>query len=244
MPAGGQVTIATRTDPATRAFVLSVTDTGAGMDAATRARIFEPFFTTKGPGRGTGLGLATVYGIVKQSGGHIWVYSEPQHGTTFKIYFPRVAQAAESTDIPLATGGGPKGHETILLVEDETAVRELATDILRAEGYEVLPAADARQALDMSAAHAGRIHVLVTDVVMPGTSGRELAEQMLVRRQGIAVVYMSGYTDNAVVQHGVLGRDAVFLQKPFTPDRLTQQVRALLDQKASAERVECEVDRR
>jgi signal transduction histidine kinase/ActR/RegA family two-component response regulator len=224
--------------------MLAVSDTGTGMDAATRARIFEPFFTTKGPGRGTGLGLATVYGIVKQSGGHIWVYSEPQHGTTFKIYFPRAAQAAESTDIPLATGSGPKGHETILLVEDETAVRELATDILRAEGYEVLPAADARQALDISAAHAGRIHVLVTDVVMPGTSGRELAEQMLVQRQGIAVVYMSGYTDNAVVQHGVLGRDAVFLQKPFTPDRLTQQVRALLDRKASAERAECEVDRR
>jgi len=211
--------------------LLAVSDTGSGMDEATRAHLFEPFFTTKEIGRGTGLGLATVYGVVKQSGGHIWVYSEPDHGATFKIYLPRVAEAPE----PLAAAepGGvraaARGSETILLVEDEQIVRSLARRVLTQQGYTVLEAPAGAEALAVSDAHAGEIHLLLTDVVMPGIGGRELARQLAERRPRARVLYLSGYSDDAIVRHGLLDPGTFFLQKPFTPQALTRKVRQVLD---------------
>ena len=242
MPRGGKLTIETANvvldenyarDHATVQpgphVMLAVSDTGSGMDAATKARIFEPFFTTKEIGKGTGLGLATVYGIVKQSGGSIWVYSEPGKGTTFKIYFPRVEGELEETapvdDRPRIL----RGTETVLLAEDEEMVRNLMRTILEGQGYTVLVARDATEALSFGHRHHGSIPLLVTDVVMPGMSGRELAAQLAMAHPETKVLYVSGYTDDAVVRHGVLNAGLAFLQKPFSAESFLLKVRDALD---------------
>ncbi len=208
--------------------MIAVSDTGQGMDAETRRHIFEPFFTTKEQGKGTGLGLATVYGTVKQSGGDIWVYSEPGRGTTFKIYFPQVTEATVSGQrarSPLAK----QGVETILLVEDEKGVRELVAEMLKRQGYRVLKAAGPLEALKLSQQYAGAIHMLVTDVIMPEMSGRQLAGQLLSARPAMKVLYLSGYTENSIVYHGVLEADVEFLAKPFSQQVLAKKVRDVLD---------------
>ena len=208
--------------------LLAVSDTGVGMDATVRAHLFEPFFTTKEVGKGTGLGLATVYGIVKQSDGYISVYSEPGRGSSFKIYLPRIATPAASAPAPAKSGPG-RGTETILVVEDDPAVLTLSRRALEAQGYLVLAAADAADALRLVERHGGTIQLLLTDVVMPGMSGRDLADQLAARRPGIRVLYMSGYPGDAVVQHGDLPAGSAFLQKPFSPDVLARKVRDVLD---------------
>ena len=207
---------------------LTVADSGLGMDETTQAHLFEPFFTTKEVGKGTGLGLATVYGIVKQSGGYIWVYSEPGRGTTVKVYLPRVAGGAEAMPAPepQALRGG---QETVLLVEDSAPVRALARRSLEAWGYTVVDAADGPAAVALATEHAGGIDLLVTDVVMPGMSGRELAELLGPARPSMKVLYTSGYTDDAMVRQGVLNAGVAFLQKPFVPETLARKVRAVLD---------------
>ncbi len=211
-----------------RLVVLTVSDTGVGMDRAVRDRIFEPFFTTKPQGHGTGLGLATVYGIVKQSGGSIWVYSEPGQGATFKIYLPRT----EGAVLPVQVHEESKtrvGSETILFVEDEHAVRTLGRDLLRRHGYRVLEAANAEQAIGVAGSFAEPIDLLLTDVVMPGRSGPELFDYLVRERDGLKVMYLSGYTDAAVVRRGELGAGAAFLQKPFTAKGLMKKLRDVLD---------------
>ena len=241
MPDGGKLTIETANVDLDEAFaqahlgsvpgsyaMLAVTDTGTGMDAAVRAHLFEPFFTTKEVGKGTGLGLATVYGIVKQSGGYISVYSEPGRGTSFKIYLPRIATPADEPAGPQKGGPAP-GSETVLVVEDEPAVLTLSRRALEAQGYVVLAASDPLAALRVVERHGGTIHLLLTDVVMPGLSGRELADRLTAQRPGIRVLYMSGYPGDAVVQHGTLPSGSAFLQKPFSPDGLARKVRDVLD---------------
>jgi len=245
MPQGGRLTIETgnveldeaytRRHPGAtpgRFVMVAVNDTGHGMDAATQARIFEPFFTTKEPGKGTGLGLATVFGIVKQSGGSIWVYSEPGHGTTFKVYLPRVDDATDQT-APAAEGSPlARASETILLVEDDDEVRALARETLEGNGYAVIPAASAAEALRVVGTRQQPIQLLVTDVVLPQVSGRGLADLLTPDHRDLRVLYISGYTDDAIVRHGVLEAGTAFLQKPFTPHTLLSKVRKVLDRKS------------
>jgi PAS domain S-box-containing protein len=239
MPGGGLLTIETanvdldadylRAHPMAKPgpyVMLAVTDTGMGMDAATQARIFEPFFTTKDVGKGTGLGLATVQGIVQQSGGFIWVYSEPDHGTVFKIYLPRVDEAPSQEAVTNADE--VRGTETILIAEDVPAVRAVTREMLTRYGYHVLEAADGSTALQVAADYKDTIHLLLTDVVMPDLSGRDLAERFRTLRPAMKVVFMSGYTDDAVVRHGILKEGIAYLQKPFTPVSLAKKVRVVL----------------
>jgi len=207
--------------------MLVMTDTGLGMDADTQARVFEPFFTTKGLGKGTGLGLSTVYGIVQQSGGSIYVDSDVGVGTSFSIYLPRVAAAP----LPAADRTRPStvgGSETVLLVEDEAGLRDLLRESLEGSGYRVLVAGDGTEALQVAAAHAGPIHLMVTDVIMPGGTGPKAADEIKAARPGMNVLYISGYTDDAILRHGVLG-SAAFLEKPFELDSLLRKVRELLN---------------
>jgi CheY-like chemotaxis protein len=208
--------------------MVAVSDTGTGMDAETQARIFEPFFTTKEKGEGTGLGLSTVYGIVKQSGGNIWVYSEPGKGTTFKVYFPRVDEIA-AEGVPHSADSLPGvGTETILLVEDELSIRALAKRVLEERGYRVLEAGSGKDALERIRGEEGQIHLLLTDLVMPDMGGTELASRLEDKHPTIRVLFMSGYTDDGVVRNGLLGPGRAFLQKPFTPTILARKVREIL----------------
>jgi PAS domain S-box-containing protein len=242
MPNGGDLTVETANvdldstyarDHATvrpgRYVMLAVSDTGVGMDAETVAHIFEPFYTTKGGSSGTGLGLATVYGIVKQSGGYIWVYSEPGKGSSFKVYLPRVDEPAETPQTSKKQPRARKGTETILLVEDEPAVRELTRMVLAAQGYSVVEALNPEDAERLSETHESEIHLLLTDVVMPGLSGRELARRITARHPKMRVLYMSGYTQNVIAGGGTLETGIAFLQKPFTPATLIEKVRDVLD---------------
>jgi nitrogen-specific signal transduction histidine kinase/ActR/RegA family two-component response regulator len=206
-----------------------VSDTGCGMDKVTKLRIFEPFFTTKDPSKGTGLGMAMVYGIVKQSEGYIWVDSEPGKGTSISVYFPRVQEEGLPLDPADAALALPGGSEIVLLVEDEDAVLSLVRGLLRSRGYTVLEASNAAEAVRISNDFIGPIHVLLTDVVMPEVSGRELADQLRQTRPDMRLIYMSGYTEDTVVHHGVRMSDAGFLQKPFTPDLLLRKMREMLD---------------
>jgi PAS domain S-box-containing protein len=208
---------------------LSVSDTGAGMKPEVRERVFEPFFTTKDKGKGTGLGLSTVYGIVKQSGGYIWVYSEEGYGTTFKIYLPQVEEPVEFMGKKIEDKEAPRGRETILLVEDEEAVRKLGVQFLKKQGYTVLEAIHGSDALMICEQHRGPVALMVTDVVMPGMSGRDLSERLKSICPGMKVLYMSGYTDEAIVHHGVLEKGIHYIQKPFSMEALAKKVREVLD---------------
>jgi PAS domain S-box-containing protein len=249
MPRGGKLTIETANVELDEEYAashpsvtpgpyveLAVTDTGCGMDEQTKARLFEPFFTTKERGKGTGLGLSTVYGIVKQSGGSIWVYSEPDQGTTFKIYLPRELSAtpvmvSRASTVPMRT----TGTETILVVEDEEALRAITRRTLCAAGYTVLTAGDGEEALRSARQHTGDIHLLLTDIVMPRMGGRELAEALSRTRPALKVLYVSGYTDDAIVRHGVLDPGIHFLAKPITAADLTRKVREVLDTAAAVD---------
>jgi two-component system, cell cycle sensor histidine kinase and response regulator CckA len=214
--------------PGGPAVMLAVCDSGIGMDAATRARIFEPFFTTKPAGMGTGLGLSTAYGIVRQSGGTVTVHSEPGLGSKIRCYFPPMAEVAEP-EPTRSEGGNPTGNETVLVAEDDPQVRSLVRRCLVTHGYTVIEAHDGVEALRMAAAHFGELDLLVTDMVMPNISGKELAQRLLMERPNLRVLYMSGYSDEAIGRHGELTPGAVFLQKPVAPDALVRAVRAALD---------------
>ncbi|HEX3204127.1 MAG TPA: ATP-binding protein, partial [Nitrospiraceae bacterium] len=243
MPKGGRLTLETENVELTTAIAarevtllpgsyvtLAVSDTGSGMDDYTQSHMFEPFFTTKEHGKGTGLGLSTVYGIVKQSGADIIVESQPGRGTTVTVYFPRVSESdariSEVNRLPLAAIGG---HETLLLVEDEPAIRSLAGDILRQHGYKVLEARHGLEALLAGSQYLGPIQLLITDVIMPQMSGNEVAERMTRERPDLKVLYISGYTDDAIIHRGIIQEGTAFLQKPFSPDALVRKVREVLD---------------
>ena len=242
MPQGGKITIETRNATLDAEYaqhhegvtpgmyvMLAVSDTGSGMDEAVKLHIFEPFFTTKAQGRGTGLGLATVYGIVKQAGGHIWLYSEPGEGTTFRIYLPYTAETPEEAPALPEPATQLRGSETLLLVEDDPAVRTLTAWTLRGVGYTVLEAENGAEALQMAQEHEGEISLLITDVVMPRMSGKQLADQLHAERPELKVLYSSGYTENTIIHHSVLDRGIAFLPKPFTPSALVRKVREILD---------------
>jgi len=213
--------------------MISVTDTGHGMDAATKQRIFEPFFTTKERGKGTGLGLATVYGMVKQSGGDIWVYSEPGKGTTFRLYFPRVAAAVTELKPGEQESADRQGNETVLVVEDEKPVRDLTVRMLQQLGYSVLSAASGEEAIEIGHSYGSKISLLLTDVVMPQMSGRQVADALLATRPDLKVLYLSGYTGHTVIHHGVES-DVNFLPKPFSRDALSKKVDEVLSKTLGA----------
>jgi len=241
MPGGGRLTIETHNVHLDTTFVrqqaivergdyvlLVVSDTGRGMDGETQARVFEPFFTTKQPGQGTGLGLSMVYGVVKQSGGYIWVYSEPSMGATFKIYLPRVMDPADET-ATVVSGSSPRGKETILFAEDEESVREIVSGFLESKGYQVLAADDGACAMQIAKTHKGEIDLLLTDVVMPKKGGRELAEDLRKTLPSLKVLFISGYTGDFAVRNAILESGAVFLQKPFSMQSLAKKIREVLD---------------
>jgi CheY-like chemotaxis protein len=209
--------------------VLTVSDTGVGMSPEILSHVFEPFFTTKEPGKGTGLGLSTVYGIVRQSNGHVWVESEPLRGTTFRICLPRAEGKAEPITTVIPVIPPAKGSETVLLVEDADVVRKLAHEVLRRNGYKVIEATDGRTAVDLAARHAGPIHLLLTDLVMPEMSGRQLANYLAAARPDLRILYMSGYAEDAVARQGRIDPGAAFVPKPFTPADLARKVRETLD---------------
>jgi CheY-like chemotaxis protein len=241
MPRGGKLTIETANVDLDETYargregvepghhvMLAVSDTGHGMDRETQTHIFEPFFTTKELGRGTGLGLSTVFGIVRQSGGHVWVYSEPGRGATFKVYLPRVGDDAPKP-VPRPEPRARTGTESILLVEDEEQVRKIVLAVLRRNGYSVLEAAGAKEALRIARNLEYAIDLVLTDVVMPEMSGPELVRRIREVRAGMKALCMSGYTDETVIRHGILEGGMVFLQKPITPDMLLRKVRGVLD---------------
>jgi len=241
MPTGGRLIIETSNAELDRSYnmthpivqpgryvLLAVSDTGIGMDADTQAHIFEPFFTTKEPGKGTGLGLATVYGVVKQSGGFIWVYSEVGKGTSFKIYLPRVDQPEEKGNVPQGLAEAPRGTETILLAEDEHDVREVAREFLESGGYTVIEARDGADALRLASESKGGIDLLVTDMVMPGMTGRELARRLQLHHAGIGVIYMSGYSEQTAVEAVQAEADMRLLTKPFSRGSILRAVREAL----------------
>jgi CheY-like chemotaxis protein len=217
--------------------LLAVSDTGCGMDSETQAHLFEPFYTTKDPGKGTGLGLSMVYGIVKQSGGSIWVYSEPNQGSTFKIYLPSLQKTREANATQEPPEKLANGSETVLVVEDESAVRSFTRMVLQRSGYQVIEASNGEEVLSLSREHPGEIQLLVTDMVMPGMGGRQVAEALEQQRPGVRVLYLSGYIENAVSQRGALGSALPFLQKPFTMEALLRKVRQVLDQPAKSESI-------
>jgi len=243
MPEGGKLTIASanvdfdehyarhHSGVKPGSFVmLAVSDTGIGMDQETQAHIFEPFFTTKALGKGTGLGLSTAYGILKQSQGYIWVYSELGKGTTFKVYLPLVQETCEDTQRDPIVTGSLKGVETVLLVEDEPSLRELAREFLESSGYRVLEAGDGAKAIELAEQHRESIHLLLTDVIMPGMNGHQLAEHLTSRCPEMRVIYTSGYTDNVIVNHGVLRPGTAFIEKPYMREALLTKIREVLDQ--------------
>jgi CheY-like chemotaxis protein len=245
MPQGGTISIETQNTVLDETYtsehapvvpgryvMLAVGDNGVGMSRDTREHAFDPFFTTKEAGKGTGLGLATVYGIVKQSGGYVWIYSEPGLGTTLKLYFPEVSAAAAFTTVEYkpATKLGARGSETILLVEDEAAVRGLTSRILENQGYRVIAAQHGREAMDIATREEGHIDLVLTDIVMPGMNGRGLVERLAGIRPRIKSLYMSGYTDDDIIRRGFIEPSKSFLQKPFTSESLLQTVRKVLDE--------------
>ena len=242
MPHGGRVTVETanatidehfaRFTPGLapgRYVLLAVTDSGLGMDENTRSRIFEPFFTTKDPGKGTGLGLAMVYGIVQQAKGHIEVYSEIGHGTVFKLYLPSVDGVELQKEAADVQSTSLQGTETILLVEDAEGVRALLQDVLTMYGHQVLVARDGEEGIRLADDHQGALDLIITDIVMPRMGGRQLVERVVAARSSVRALYLSGYTDEAVMRHGVLEAGSAFLQKPFTARQLMTKVRQILD---------------
>ncbi|HLG42752.1 MAG TPA: response regulator [Planctomycetota bacterium] len=242
MPNGGTITIETSVTDLDEGYtrqhaevapgryaMLALSDNGTGMDDRTKAHLFEPFFTTKEPGKGTGLGLATVYGIVKQSGGHISVYSEVGIGTTFKVYFPEIREPLASPTSKSPSSGMPKGTETILVVEDDEPVRALIRRVLSSRGYNVIEAKNGLEALEVADACSSPIHLVMTDVIMPQMGGPELADHLKRRLPGAKVIFLSGYATTAIVQHGIVQKGVEFMEKPFTPEQLTQRVRQVLD---------------